>query len=272
LIRGDNVTGYVLSLCFVLVASAETFLPRRSLPSSTPRRWTSNLVLLAGSTAAVVFAFQLSGVVLSITVRAASFGVLNRVDLPYGLRFATGFVVVDLTFYLSHRLFHALAPMWRVHQVHHSETDLDLTTGFRFHPVEALISQALLLMTILLLGPPPAAVAFSGLAVIVQDYFQHANLRFPETADRALRALIVTPGMHRVHHSEAIAEQNSNYGTIFSLWDRLFGTYVVAHSAGSEAHCGLVELPNGSALNVAQLLVLPFRDSSQRTSSIESRP
>jgi sterol desaturase/sphingolipid hydroxylase (fatty acid hydroxylase superfamily) len=184
------------------------------------------------------------------------------------VQFAVGFAALDLTAYLSHRLFHAVAPMWRVHQVHHSETDLDLTTGFRFHPIEALFTQGLLLITISLLGTPPGAVAFSGLAIIVQDLFTHANLRVPETADRILRLLIITPAMHRVHHSEAIPEQNKNFGTVFSLWDRLFGTYFAVghHVSAEEARCGLAELTKGSELSVARLLFLPFRRSSRQSS------
>jgi sterol desaturase/sphingolipid hydroxylase (fatty acid hydroxylase superfamily) len=259
---------YVFALAFVAIALAETFLPFRSLPSSTTRRWVSNSILLVASNAAVLCAYQLSGIALAFTIRAASYGALNRVGIPYKVQFAVGFAALDLTAYLSHRLFHAVAPMWRVHQVHHSETDLDLTTGFRFHPVEALFTQGLVLITIALLGTPPGAVVFSGLAIIFQDFFTHANLRVPETADRVLRLLIITPAMHRVHHSEAIPEQNTNFGTVFSLWDRLFGTYFAGghHVSSAQTRCGLVGLTNGSELNAARLLFLPFRRSSKQIS------
>jgi sterol desaturase/sphingolipid hydroxylase (fatty acid hydroxylase superfamily) len=263
--RSDSVWWYVFVLAFVATALVETFLPFRSLASSTARRWISNSILLAVSSAAVLCAYQLSGVALAFTIRAASYGALNRVPIRYGVQFAVGFVALDLTAYVSHRLFHAVTPMWRVHQVHHSETDLDLTTGLRFHPIEALFTQGLLLTTIALLGPPPGAVAFSALAVIVQDFFTHANLRISEITDRALRLLIVTPAMHRVHHSEAIPEQNANFGTVFSIWDRLFRTYLAGH-ASEQTRCGLVELARGSELNATRLLFLPFRRSSKQTS------
>jgi sterol desaturase/sphingolipid hydroxylase (fatty acid hydroxylase superfamily) len=134
--------------------------------------------------------------------------------------------------------------------------------------LEALFTQGLLLVNIALLGPPPVAVAFSGFAIIVQDFFTHANFRIPETIDRILRLLIITPAMHRVHHSEAIPEQNANFGTVFSVWDRLFGTYFAGgHDVNSaQARCGLLELANGSELSAVRLLVLPFRRASKPNS------
>lgn len=265
--RGDHVWLYVFVLGFLAIATAETFLPLRSLRSSTPRRWTSNLVLFLASTTAVTFVFQVSAVALAFTVRGATRGVLNSLHLPYSAQFAMGVALLDFTFYVSHRLFHAVALMWRVHQVHHAETDLDLTTGFRFHPLEAIVSQGLLLAAIALLGPPPGAVALIALATVVQDYLQHANLRFPESADRLLRMLIVTPATHRVHHSEELVRQNANFGTVFTIWDRLFGTYMEAGGKSEEERCGLAELANGSDLNPIQLLLLPFRGASRRATA-----
>ena len=251
---------YVFAISFVVIALAESFLPARSLPSSTPRRWTSNSILVAVSSAVLLCAYQLSGIALACMIEGGSRGALNRVSIPYWVRFAIAFAVLDLTAYTSHRAFHAVAPLWRVHRVHHSETDLDLTTGLRFHPVEALFVQGLLLAAIAVLGLPPGAVALVALAVIVQDFFTHANLRLPESADRWLRLLIITPAMHRLHHSDRVPEQNTNFGTIFSLWDRLLGTYSAGLPAGADpARCGLAEIANGSRLNAAGLLLLPFR-------------
>jgi len=257
-----RILWYGFVLAFAATALAETFLPFRALPSSTRRRWLSNSILLVASNAAVFCAYQLSGIALAFTIRASSHGMLNRVAIPYSVQFAVGFATLDLTAYFSHRLFHAVAPMWRVHQVHHSETDLNLTTGLRFHPVEALFTQGLSLIIIALLGTPPGAVGFAGLAVIFQDFFEHVNVRIPETTDRILRLMIITPAMHRVHHSVAIPEQNKNFGTVFSFWDRLFGTYLFEH-ASPQVRYGLVELANGSELNAARLLLLPFRRTSR---------
>jgi sterol desaturase/sphingolipid hydroxylase (fatty acid hydroxylase superfamily) len=212
----------------------------------------------------VIGASQLSAIALAFTIRTTFHGVLDRAAIPYSMQFVAGFAALDLAGYVSHRLFHAFAPLWRVHQIHHSETDLDLTTSFRFHPVESLLSQGLSLATIALLGTPPGAVIIHSLAVILLDFFAHGNIRIPESADRIFRWLIITPAMHRVHHSEDVPEQNTNFGTVFSLWDRLFGTYHPGHTT-AQARYGLVELANGSELNAARLLFLPFQRASKRS-------
>lgn len=212
------------------------------------------------SSGILLCAYQLSGIVLASEVQARQRGALNFFSLPYPVRFAIGFVLLDLTAYLGHRLFHIFGFLWRVHQVHHSETDLDLTTGFRFHPLEGLVTQGLELIVIALLGPPPLAVLCAGLAMMLQDYLEHANFRMPRAADRYLRWVIITAPMHRTHHSEVFVEQNTNFGTIFSFWDRLFGTYSPQCAANVEAsRCGLIEVKEGSNLSALGLLLLPFR-------------
>jgi sterol desaturase/sphingolipid hydroxylase (fatty acid hydroxylase superfamily) len=263
-----RITLYFFALAFAAVALAETFLPFRSLSSSTPRRWFSNSILFVVSSTTVTFVYRLGGIALAFAVRAASHGSLNRSAIPYVVQFAIGFAALDLVAYVSHRLFHAFGFMWRVHEVHHSETDLDLATGLRFHPLEALFSQGLSLATIALLAPPPAAVGVVALASIAQDFFTHANLRVSDTADRILRLLIITPAMHRVHHSQAIPDQSANFGTVFSLWDRIFRSYHAGYSTPTAvpARCGLADLANGSEMNAARLLYIPFRRTSKPTS------
>lgn len=261
-----QVWWYVFGLSFVVTALVETFWPYRVLPSSTRRRWTSNAILQVASSAVIAGAFQLTGIALAAAIQASRHGVLNRISFP--ISFAIGFAALDLTNYVSHRIFHSVGLLWRIHKVHHTETDLDLTTGFRFHPLEGILSQACQLVVIALMGVPPSAVIFVSLAVVVQDFFTHANLRFPETADRFLRWLIVTPAMHRVHHSDQMKEQNGNFATIFSVWDRLFGTYVpkLAADAG-QARWGLADMADGSNLNAARLLALPFRPGRATSAS-----
>lgn len=258
---------YVFAVSFVAIALAESFLPACSLSSSAPRRWTSNSILLAISSALVLCVYQLTGIAVASAAAGSSHGLLNHFAIPYWARFAIGFVAIDLTAYVSHRTFHAVAPLWRVHSVHHSETDLDLTTGLRFHPVEALFVQGLLLLVIAVLGLPPGAVALAGLTVIIQNFLTHANLRVPEFAERWLRWLMITPGMHRLHHSENVPEQNTNFGTIFSLWDRLFGTFRGELPEEAEpARYGLAEISDGSNLHALGLLLLPFRRQSKKNS------
>lgn len=269
--RLESAWWYWFAAVFTATAIAETFVPDRVLASSTARRWTSNGILLAISTATVICAYQLSGITLALAVQADTHGLLNHVSLPWWLSFGIGFAIADLTAYASHRFLHAAALLWRLHRVHHSETDLDLTTGLRFHPAEALYSQGILLVVIAAMGLPAGAVAVASLVTIAQNFFEHANLRIGPRTDRALRLVIITPGMHRVHHAQGIAEQNSNFGTIFSLWDRLFGTYrFPASGAGPSMLCGLAEIVDGSSLGGVSLLALPFRGMPGQAQTEES--
>ena len=255
----DKAWWTVFVVFFVGTAFAETLLPLRPLRSSTPRRWINNSVLLLVSTLVVDGAYQLTGVALAFASRADAYGVLNIARLPYWFRFLAGFAALDLTAYLSHRLLHAVGPLWRLHQVHHSETDLDLVSGFRFHPAEALYSQAWRLLCIVLIGVPPSAVGCFALVVIAVDFITHANLRVPGGGDRVLRSILVTPSMHRTHHAEEIAMQRANFGTVFSLWDRLLGTYLPRLRDEERMRFGLAEYSNGSSLGVMSLLWMPFR-------------
>jgi sterol desaturase/sphingolipid hydroxylase (fatty acid hydroxylase superfamily) len=257
---GDSAAWwYVFAIAFVAVALAESFLPGYSVSSSTPRRWINNSIMMVVTSFLDFCVYQLSGIALAISIQAGSRGALARLHVPYWLAIVITFAAIDLAGYFTHRFFHALAPMWRLHQIHHSETDLDLTTGIRFHPVEALISQGLRLVVIAALGLPPGALAITGLVVIVVDLVTHANLRLPEFADRCLRLVFITPAMHRAHHSALIEHQNSNFGTMFSLWDHIFGTYSAPRPDGADtSRFGLTELSNGSSLNAAYFLILPF--------------
>ncbi len=260
--RYESVWSYVFAFALITAVLAETFRPFRVLPTSTARRWISNGALLAVCVVVGRGAYQLSGIALAVNVHAARYGVLNRIALPFAARLLIGIGVLDLTHYVVHRLLHAFHALWRVHRVHHSETDLDATTGLRFHPAEALIAQGAPLLIIALFGVPVIAVLTEGLIVVLQDFFTHANIDLPSRLDGFLRTLIITPGMHRTHHSEAVVEQNTNFGTIFSIWDRLFGTYLTAPAAGVQVRCGVMEFAHGSNLHAVDLLLLPFRGSA----------
>lgn len=263
----ENVWWYVFGVSLLTAALAETFQPFRTLTSSTTRRWVSNCSLLVLTALVVRGAYQLSGIALAINVHAVRYGILNQVPLPFWARLLAGICLLDLTHYLTHRLLHSSGTLWRLHEVHHSESDLDATTGFRFHPAEALIMQGAPLATIALFGVPATAVLAEGMIVLLQDFFTHANVAMPAKADRFLRVLIITPGLHRTHHSELIVEQNTNFGTIFSLWDRLFGTYQAEPAAGVDLRCGVTEVAQGSHLHIWDLLVLPFRHSKANLKS-----
>jgi sterol desaturase/sphingolipid hydroxylase (fatty acid hydroxylase superfamily) len=160
--------------------------------------------------------------------------VLNALALPPWLALAAAVVALDLAMYFQHVLFHAVPALWRLHRVHHADRDFDVTTGVRFHPAEMLISALIKLGAVAALGPPVLAVLVFEVLLNTTSMFNHGNVRLPLAADRLLRRLIVTPDMHRVHHSALPRETNSNFGFNLSWWDRLFGTYLAQPAAGHE--------------------------------------
>jgi sterol desaturase/sphingolipid hydroxylase (fatty acid hydroxylase superfamily) len=169
-------------------------------------------------------------------------------------------VVLDFVIYLQHVVFHAVPALWRLHMMHHADLDLDVTSGARFHPVEILLSMVIKIAVVSALGPPLAAVVAFEVVLNATAMFNHGNLRLPEGIDRVLRLLVVTPDMHRVHHSAVAAETNSNFGFNLPWWDRLLGTYRAQPAAGHEGMTlGLAQFRDPERLTLAHILVLPWR-------------
>ena len=268
--RSDLVIAWAVGVTITAAAFVETFRPFRNLTSSTLRRWLANFSLYLSSNIVLALVYRASGVGLSLTMQSSGRGFLNSASLPFALRFALGLLLIDFLSYATHRLNHSLPFLWRFHQVHHSETDLDVTTGIRFHPVEGLFTYGAPLAAIALLGIPPSAVLTAYLALIVQDSFTHANLRIPAWMDRALRTILITPDLHRRHHSSDQSDQNTNFGTVFSFWDRLFAT-LRQSNAGDIATYGLSEVPDGSSFHVIRLLALPFRRTTATPVALAAR-
>ena len=188
-------------------------------------------------------------------------GLFNRVALPVWLEFLLALILLDLAVYLQHRLFHHVPALWRLHRMHHADTDLDVTTGARFHPVEILVSLGIKLLTIFPLGAAPPAVLLFEIALNASSMFNHSNVRVAPAIERLLRWLVVTPDMHRVHHSIMRRETDSNFGFNFSWWDRLFGTYRHQPEAGHEAMTlGIGQFRDPRELRLDRMLTQPFRD------------
>lgn len=258
--RPDLVVAWAIGATITGAALAETFWPFRKLASSTLRRWIANGALYLSSNIVLALVYRASGVGLALAIQSSGRGLLNSSGLPFALRFAIGVLLIDFLSYATHRLNHAVPFLWRFHQVHHSETDLDVTTGIRFHPVEGLFTYGVPLAMIALLGIPPSAVLTAYLVLIGQDSFTHANLRIPAWIERSFRTILITPDLHRRHHSSDQSDQNTNFGTVFSFWDRLFAT-LRQRDANDITAYGLSEISDGSSLNVIRLLALPFRRS-----------
>ena len=177
------------------------------------------------------------GVGSAMLAAEQEWGILRIVELPYWLTFVLAIVLLDLGHYVIHYLFHRVPFLWRMHRLHHSDPDFDFSTGVRFHPFEAVLEYGANLAVVLLVGPPLPAVLVFAFTYVLTTYWVHGNIRMPVGWDRALRRVFVTPDMHRTHHSENVLETNSNYGGMFSLWDRLFGNYVDEPERG---HDGMV--------------------------------
>lgn len=256
----SNAYWTLFAAALLLVGLWEMYRPWRRVSEDLVRRWRSHALLIVTSGAITVLIYRASLVMIAVAVSHAKFGVLNRAWMPLVFRCVAGFLLLDFLSYLFHRVSHSFLPLWKIHQVHHSDPDFDLSNGFRNHPLETLITQAAYSGAIALLAPPPAAVLAAQLAAMLAAFFTHANASLPGWIDRPLRMIFVTPGMHRVHHSEEVPEQKANFGEILPWWDRLFGTYQEAPAAGNdEVRMGLRGVEGPATGSFFFMLLQPFR-------------
>jgi sterol desaturase/sphingolipid hydroxylase (fatty acid hydroxylase superfamily) len=222
---------------FAVMAVWELLAPRRVLSQSKRQRWLNNLGLVVFNTALLRLVFPLAAVGMATAAELNGWGLFNRIEVSGWLALIASVVILDGAIYLQHVMFHAVPLFWRLHRVHHADLDFDVTTGSRFHPVEILLSMLIKFAVIVLLGPPIVAVVVFEVLLNATAMFNHSNVRLPAVVDALLRRLIVTPDMHRVHHSHLDYETNSNFGFNLSIWDRLFGTY---RDQPEEGHEGMV--------------------------------
>lgn len=220
---------------FALVALWELVAPRRALTVSKALRWTSNLGLVVLNTVLLRLMFPLAAVGVAAFCVANGWGLLNHFKVPFWVAVPLAVIAMDFVIWLQHVMVHAVPALWRLHRVHHADPDYDLTTGARFHPIEIALSMLIKFATITVLGPPVVAVVIFEVLLNAAAMFNHGNIRLPAALDRVLRWVIVTPDMHRVHHSVEDNETNSNFGFNLPWWDRLFGTYRDQPRAGHEA-------------------------------------
>jgi sterol desaturase/sphingolipid hydroxylase (fatty acid hydroxylase superfamily) len=242
------------------MATWELVAPRHVLTIPKAKRWANNLALLLINSVLVRMLFPAAAVGFAAFAEARSMGLLRIWEIPEAMAIIASVVLLDFAIYLQHLIFHALPLLWRLHRVHHADLDFDVTTGTRFHPIEILLSMGIKFLTIIALGPPVLAVLIFETLLNITAMFNHSNIRLPERMDRVLRGLLVTPDMHRIHHSIDRAETNSNFGFCFSLWDRLLGTYKHAPELGPVAMTiGVADLRNPKAVvELKGLLAIPF--------------
>ncbi len=244
----------------VLLAVIERLLPRRAATLPRLRRQAANLGLVVVNTVALRLVLPLAAVGTALVAEAQGWGLFGVLDWPRAVEIVLAVLLLDFAIYLQHVMFHAVPVLWRIHAMHHADRDFDVTTGPRFHPIEILLSMAIKLGLVAALGPPAVAVLiFEGLLGVL-PLFNHANLRLPARLDRVLRLVVVTPDMHRVHHSVRREETNSNFGFNVPWWDRLMGTYRAQPADGHEGMTiGLPEHQAGSVQSIPWMLAFPFR-------------
>jgi sterol desaturase/sphingolipid hydroxylase (fatty acid hydroxylase superfamily) len=237
----------------------ENTVPRRSLKASKSTRWFNNLSITFLSSLAVKLVFPITATGVALTARNAGFGILNIMgtsSIPGGF---IAIIALDLVIYAQHRLFHKMPIFWRLHRMHHTDLDIDVTTGSRFHPIEILLSMLLKMAAIVLIGAPAWSVLAFEVLLNATSMFNHSNVFLNPGIDRVVRLFVVTPDMHRVHHSVIIQETNSNYGFNLPWWDRLFGSYRDQPLRGHEAMIiGLANYRDPKYLTLPWMLVIPF--------------
>ena len=244
---------------FALVAIWELFAPRRALTTSKTWRWASNMGITFLSPLVLYWVFPVLAVGMALKAQESGWGLLNNYNLPYWLAVVVGVVVLDFVIYIQHVMFHAVPALWRLHMVHHADLDFDVTTGLRFHPIEIMLSMVIKLAAVVVLGPSALAVLIFEVLLNGTAMFNHGNIRLPLNMDRVLRLLVVTPDMHRVHHSVLPREANTNFGFNLPWWDRLFGTYQAQPTGGHDGMIiGLGQFRDAKKLTLPWMLALPF--------------
>ncbi|WP_377194312.1 sterol desaturase family protein [Ruegeria meonggei] len=267
-----------------VMALWEVAAPRRRREIPRVVRWTNNLALVVLDTAILRLTFPILAVGLAAIAEERGWGLFNNIDAPIWVAIVVSMLLFDLAIYLQHVMFHAVPGLWRLHRMHHADLDFDATTGLRFHPVEILISMGIKLAVVVALGPPAVAVLLFEVILNATALFNHANIDLPRPVDRFLRWIIVTPDMHRVHHSIDPRETNSNFGFNLPWWDRLLGTYVAQPAKGHKGMVvGIKQFRTRRELWLDRMLIQPFlgpasggaldaRSHRKRSSSISSKP
>jgi sterol desaturase/sphingolipid hydroxylase (fatty acid hydroxylase superfamily) len=218
-----------------IMALWELLAPRRRRDIPRVIRWSNNLALVVIDTIVLRLTFPILAVGLAVMAQERGWGLFNFIDAPAWVAVLASVIILDLVIYLQHVMFHAVPALWRLHRMHHADLDFDVTTGLRFHPIEIVLSMGIKLAMVLVLGPPAVAVLIFEVLLNATAMFNHSNVWLPLVVDRVLRLVIVTPDMHRVHHSILPEETNSNFGFNLPWWDRLLGTYKAQPAAGHDA-------------------------------------
>jgi sterol desaturase/sphingolipid hydroxylase (fatty acid hydroxylase superfamily) len=251
----------ILAAGFAIFAGLERALPFRRAIQPRARRWFTNIALFAIDTLALRLLLPLAMVGTALLAEQRGWGLFNTISAPGWLAFAITLLALDLALYVQHWATHRIGWLWRLHRVHHTDRDFDVTTAARFHPLEIVLSMGWKMAVVAALGAPVLAVAVFETGFALLTLWTHSNLSLPTGVERVVRAAIVTPDMHRIHHSVRKAETNSNYGTALSGWDHLFGTYCAkARDPQASMAIGLEQWQDDRPARLGFSLLLPFRN------------
>ena len=258
----DNEPAVRLSIFFGVfgtMALWEVLAARRPLSMPKGRRWLANMGLVVFNNLLLRLLMPTAAVGVAAYAVDHGLGLFNAVYVPVWMAVLLSVVLLDMAIYFQHVMFHAVPLLWRLHRVHHADRDYDVTLGTRFHPIEILLSLGIKFSLILLLGPPVVAVMLFEVSLNATAMFNHGNVRLPLAIDRVLRLFVVTPDMHRVHHSVVASETNSNFGFSIPWWDRMFGTYQAQPAAGhDDMVIGIEAQQDDTSQNLLWLLLYPF--------------
>lgn len=247
---------------FVIMVIWEIYAPRRQLTDSRWQRWTTNISLSILNIIIIRFTVGAAAFVAAVSALDHGWGVLNIIELPLWLNVILTLVLLDLAIYGQHVASHKWRWLWQLHKIHHTDQEFDVTTAIRFHPLEIIISMIYKVILICFIGCNPLAVIAFEIILSSCALFNHSNIRIPLSIDKTIRLIVVTPDMHRVHHSVIKSETDSNYGFSISIWDRLFGTYTDQPRHGHDnMEIGLTEYRDKSDVQLQRLLLMPFSSS-----------
>jgi len=250
---------------FAIMAAWEVWAPRRRLAAGRRSRWPGNLGIVVVDVLTVRLLVPTAAVGASLYAAGHGIGLLHYLNLRLSVAALLGFLVLDLAIYAQHVVFHQVPWLWRLHRMHHADLDIDATTGVRFHPIEIVLSLLIKLGVVAAIGAPALAVLVFEVLLNATSIFNHSNVRMPPPVDARVRWLVVTPDMHRVHHSIIRAETDSNFGFNFPWWDRLFGTYRAQPAQGHQGMTiGIDKFRDPAELRLDRMLTQPFRDDAGR--------
>lgn len=254
---------------FVIMALLEFLIPKRKPKHSRARRWLTNLAIVGIDSVVVrlmaVFFIPLAAMAAAFWAESAGWGLFNLLAWPAWAEILLAVVLLDLAIFGQHVASHKWPPLWRLHKVHHTDVDIDVSTGIRFHPIEIALSMLWKIAVVIALGAAPVAVVLFEVILNGGSLFTHSNIALPAKLDRALRLVFVTPDMHRIHHSVHRREHDTNFGFNLSVWDRLFSTYTVDPEEGHTGMTvGLPEHQNTQPTRLLWSLLLPFRPLRDR--------